>query len=98
MMRAIVLAVMVLVLGAVVAEEASARCGMRRGMQGQNCTCQNGGQMPMRQQLRDGSCLNGGSPQQGTGQGRRMGMGNRNGAAPGSEGTGTPATPSAIPH
>ena len=57
--------------------------------------CINGCQMQMRQQMRDGSCMNNGSQKQGNGQGRmrRMGATDGAGSAPGpQEETGNSAT------
>jgi|PlaIllAssembly_1097288.scaffolds.fasta_scaffold779218_1 hypothetical protein len=96
-MRDVALAVAVAALFALVAGEAFARGGMGQGNRG---NCMNGSQMQTRQQLRDGSCMNGGTPRQGGGQGqmRRMGPADGTGAAPKPQdgtGYGAPAFPPA---
>ena len=80
-MRLMALTGTVAVLIAFAAGTADARGGMRQGNRG---TCMNGNQMQVRQQLRDGSCLNSGTTRQGGGQGqtRRQGPADGTGTAP----------------
>lgn len=80
-MRKMTLVVTVATLFALAGGEALAQGGMG---QGKRKKCMNGGQMQMRQQMRDGSCMSGGTPRQGSGQGRMRGMGpaDGTGAAP----------------
>jgi hypothetical protein len=103
-MRNMTLVITVAVLLALAGGEAMAQSGMGQGGmgQGQQKRCMNGGQMQMRQQMRDGSCMNGGARKQGNGQGRmrRMGPADGTGAAPGAQdgtGTGSPAVSPAAP-
>ena len=103
-MRNVTLVVTVAALLALAGGEAPAQGGMGQGgmNQGQQKRCMNGGQMQMRQQMRDGSCMNGGAQKQGNGQGRmrRMGPADGTGVTPGPQdgtGKGSPAVSPATP-
>ena len=80
-MRLMTLTGTVAVLIALAAGTVDARGGMR---QGNRVNCMNGTQMQVRQQVRDGSCLNSGTTRQGGGQGqmRRQGPADGTGATP----------------
>ena len=98
-MRNVTLVVTVAALLALAWGEALAQGGMRQGNQKR---CMNGGQMQMRQQIRDGSCMNDGAQKQGNGQGlmRRIGPADGSVVAPrpqGGTGNGSPALFSATP-
>lgn len=81
-MKKISLFVAVWVLLALAGGEACAQGSMGQGKQKR---CINGSQMQMRQQMRDGSCMDNGAQKQGNGQGRmrRMGSADGGGSAPG---------------